>query len=118
MGYAVYEDQNARNFGVVRWAGYGVPAICDLPSCDTKIDRGLDFKCDTIYTYDEAIDVEAESEGCGMFFCAEHQQHTAHTSASPKADTEEWTTHMLTDESWQTWRDQNPEFTGRNGRKS
>lgn len=115
MGYAVYEDHDARNYGVVRWAGYGVPAICDLADCTTKINRGLDYKCDTIYAYDETAEVETEEEECGLFFCARHQEHSTHETAQPKPDTSEWISHILEDESWQAWRAQNPEFVARKG---
>lgn len=95
MGYAVYEDWDARDRGVTRWAGYGVPAICDMPGCDEEIDRGLGCKC----------------ERCGLFFCGEHLYLTCpdtHNGLTPKPDTAEWERHMLTDESWQQWRDENP----------
>lgn len=120
MGYQVYEREG-------RWAGYGVPAKCDYPTCTAKIDRGLDYKCETYINYqyvqngqpidppdyltNDIKEIEVESEGCGLFFCPEHQQHLDHAGATPKADTDEWLRHLATDESWQQWREANPKRT-------
>jgi hypothetical protein len=118
MGYAVYEDGG-------RWAGYGVPAQCDMAGCEASIDRGLDYKCEThtIWRYErggveipepefldeDTEEIEEEREGCGMFFCPEHQDHADHASAQQKPDSEEWVRHMLTDDSWAPWREANPQ---------
>lgn len=100
MGYAVYEDRNAD-----RWAGYGVPAVCDWPDCNAEIDRGLDYKCE----YHEPEEGDSDDEGCGLFFCPKHARHTdGHAAATPKRDTVEWMQHMLTDRSWKQWRAENP----------
>lgn len=119
MGYAVYED--LRND---RWAGYGVPAECDMRDCAWMIDRGLGFKCETYTTWryerdgvtipaPEVLDehtqeIEEEHEGCGLFFCSEHEEHALHTGSSPKLDSREWIEHQLTDETWGPWREENP----------
>lgn len=112
MGYAVYEDRDARNQGVERWAGYGVPAVCDVADCTTEIDRGLAYKCEDYTRYDidaeTEEEIESEAEGCGLYFCGHHGDHEAHAGATPKPDTAEWNAHVLTDESWQHWRDENP----------
>lgn len=98
MGYAVYEDSTARDRGVERWAGYGVPAVCDMPGCEVKIDRGMGYRC------------EDQEEGCGLQFCNEHLDHLTHgDNITPKPDTAEWVEWMLTDESWGQWRAENPE---------
>lgn len=113
--------------------GYGVPAWCDHPDCDVKIDRGLSYVCgDAPYGGDH---------GCGLYFCGSHL-HYAYTSDGmddlldedgnalphmcehcvrnhqnpdadagcfqPKPDHPEWIHHKLTDESWREWRDENP----------
>ncbi len=105
MGYAVYENHG-------RWAGYGVPAKCDVADCNEDIDRGLGYRCDDFYeyTYDEDDNEhEVEREGCGLFFCGHHLHHPDHgDDVVPKPDTLEWEAHMLTDESWEQWRDENP----------
>lgn len=102
MGYGVYKRDG-------RWAGYGVPATCDHPDCGASIDRGLAYMC-------------APDTGCGLFFCSGHLVFVDIPSEAqlcercrdgkppfdPTPDTAEWVTHMLTDESWQTWRDENP----------
>lgn len=100
MGYAVYEDQAARSNGIERWAGYGVPAECDHPECAAKINRGMAYKC------------EGEGEGdCEFFFCEPHQYHPdhEHLNVVGKPDSSEWELHMLTDDSWDQWRHDNPE---------
>jgi len=109
MGYAVYEDSAARDHGVVRWAGYGVPAVCDIANCSEEIDRGMGYRCDDYVTYDDE-DQEVEHEGCELHFCSEHEDHVIwkHDDVTPKPDTAEWVEHLLTDESWQPWRDENP----------
>lgn len=108
MGYAVYEDIDARNQGVERWAGYGVPGICDMPTCTSEIFRGLDNKCETIYTYNQEDDTEEEQPGCQLFFCEDHGDHEAHMESNPKPDTAQWMLHLLTDESWAAWRNEFP----------
>ncbi|MGI6878810.1 hypothetical protein [Microbacterium sp. gxy059] len=114
MGYAVYEDRAARDLGVDRWGGYGVPAICDQPECTTEIDRGLAYRCG-----------DAGENGCGLSFCDLHMyiggdgpQRCRRCCDEeqpflPKPDVPEWERHMLTDESWAEWRAENPERVAR-----
>lgn len=124
MGYQVYKDGD-------RWAGYGVPAECDFPTCRAKIDRGIAYKCEeyTDYRYElngvpiEAPDslvegdgveeIEEEREGCGLFFCDQHQHHPEHEGSTPKPDSLEWMRHMMSDASWQQWRNENPSEVNR-----
>lgn len=118
MGWAVgYEDG--------RWVGYGVPAACDMPECETEIDRGMGYKCEEWVDYeyqrhgelieapkfldDETEELEVEKDGCGLFFCPDHQHHPDHEQATPKLDSEEWQRHQLTDETWGPWRAENPQ---------
>lgn len=122
MGYAVYPDIWARDYGVDRWAGYGVPAICDFVDCNTQIDRGMGYRCEeyTEYTYFDADgqpctsddDWEDERwedvEGCNLHFCSDHWDHDIHADSEPKPDTAEWEAHILSDESWAEWRQDNP----------
>ena len=61
MGYQVYEDHWAKEYGVDRWAGYGVPAVCDFPDCTVKIDGGTDYRC-------EARCGEEAGDECGLRF--------------------------------------------------
>ncbi len=113
MGYQVYEDRDARYRGVERWAGYGVPAVCDYPDCTTKIDRGLAYKCegDLMYADDEDEDDEGtRGDACGLYFCTEHSPHSLHgEDVTPKPDTPQWINHLLTDDSWWAWRCFNPQ---------
>lgn len=112
MGYSVYEDRAARDHGVLRWAGYMVPAECDFPTCDEEIDRGLAYRCEEYVRYewdeDTEEEFEFEEEGCGLSFCGAHQYHPDHgDGVIPKPDTKEWVEHILTDESWEQWRAEN-----------
>lgn len=115
MGNAVYEDEAARDLGVTRWAGYGVPALCDEPDCAAEIDRGLGYRCGDA----------RDGFGCGLSFCSEHLWYSprdgepqmcqrccdSEEPVEPKPDTAEWEQHMLTDESWAQWRDEHPAAT-------
>ena len=113
MGWAVGWEPNTR-----RWRGYGVPAVCEEPGCDAKIDRGLAYACGGL-------------DGCGRFFCKEHLYSSYEIIeaglavaegefvcarclewAEPypcKPETVEWLTHVLTDESWEQWLSEEPE---------
>lgn len=104
-----------------RWKrdiGYGVPAYCDHPGCNTTIDRGLSFVC--------GGQPYGGEHGCGLYFCTRHQ-HTAgaardhaqlctrcrYGKAKPypkKPDHPDWMRHQLTDPSWSRWRKLNPKL--------
>lgn len=124
MGYAVYEIGNHR------WGGYGVPAICEYPTCNEEIDRGMGYACGG----------EPFSEhGCDLYFCSKHTESIIINPATGKQcrhqkdcdcdcdligvcercakrkpsfpykpERKEWLEHLLNDESWQKWRDTNP----------
>lgn len=111
MGWAVGE-LNGRDIG------YGVPAICDHPDCTTRIDRGLAYAC--------GGGVMGTVHNCGLFFCGDHLVRFLENDDrggedvcercadglppfDPKPDVPEWIEHVLTDPSWQQWRDENPE---------
>ncbi len=110
MGYQIYYDSD-RN----RDLGYGVPAYCDHPGCNKKIDRGLAYVCGGAPYSNE--------HGCALYFCYEHLFHAQEDGVQrcercseyrewfePKADHPEWVQWKLTDLSWQDWRDKNPEW--------
>lgn len=109
MGYQVYEDAAALELGFMRWAGYGVPAICDQPDCETEIDRGIGYRCG-----------DATDDGCGLSFCSSHlyigggdpqmceRCCDGDTPFDPKPDTPRWEAWMLSDESWERWRSEHP----------
>lgn len=106
MGWSIgYDSQWKRDIG------YGVPAICDHPSCVTKIDRGLAYVCAQQRPY-------GGENGCGLFFCYDHATHGKHlclrcaTGMEPfeaKPDVIEWVRWKLTDGSWEQWRQENPQ---------
>jgi hypothetical protein len=95
-----------------RDVGYGVPAWCDHPLCDAKIDRGLGYVCGG-----EPFGGEA---GCGLYFCTAHLYWTddgtqlcdrcdeSRSPFHPTPDHPEWIEHKLTDPSWGPWRAQHP----------
>lgn len=99
------------SYGLVggRDVGYGVPAYCDHPDCNTEIDRGLGYICG----YQQ---IGGGEEGCGNFFCSVHgggtlcQRCAEGKDAFPeKADHPKWLRWKLRDSSWADWRRQNAE---------
>lgn len=106
MGWSVGYDSN---WG--RDIGYGVPATCDHPDCNEKIDRGLAYVC--------GGEPWGGDEGCGLFFCSAHMGfgerrqvcqrcEAGETAFDAKPDHPEWLQHKLTCPTWKRWRDENP----------
>lgn len=108
MGWAVgFDSQWSRDIG------YGVPAICDHPECETAIDRGLAYVC--------GGEPYGGEHGCGLYFCGKHlaigldhpqicqRCYEEKAPFTPKPDTDEWVNWKLTDSSWAQWRMENPE---------
>lgn len=99
--------------------GYAVPAFCDYPGCDAKIDRGLAYVCGAEQPY-------GGENGCGLYFCDAHRRwHSFRGGDSgrfclrcisrkppyePKPEHPEWIQHKLTDPSWAEWREENQEW--------
>ncbi|MBR7792350.1 hypothetical protein KDM87_07030 [Undibacterium sp. FT147W] len=88
--------------------GYGVPAICDHPECNEKIDRGLSYVC--------MSEEPHGGDGCGLYFCWKHlttcgceRCAAGDPPFQPKPDSSEWVEWKLTDESWAQWRAENPD---------
>lgn len=122
MGWSLgYDDRWNRD------VGYGVPATCDHPGCNEKIDRGLSYVCGS--------EPHGGEHGCGLHFCGKHMWHRSPRGADrsvqnchrcmtykqpykPKPDHPEWVAWKLTDESWSKWRDENPEWVDANREKS
>lgn len=104
MGWAVGFDSNHD-----RDVGYGVPAVCDHPECNERINRGLSYVCGN--------DVYGGERGCGLFFCSEHRSGDGLCECCEKGvdhfqlkpDVSDWIDWKLTDESWAQWRSENPE---------
>lgn len=94
MGWSIGYDRKRKRF-----IGYGVPALCDFPECNTEIDRGLAYVC----CDEEPFGGEA---GCGLFFCGPHtvpslihrhicvQCSMGEDAFPPKPDVPRWTLHM------------------------
>jgi len=100
MGWAIGEHDG-------RDIGYGVPATCDHPECEAKIDRGLAYVC--------GGQPYGGDEGCGLFFCDKHRHGSAdlcercidgRSPFKPKPDAQEWIDHKETDPSWAEWREE------------
>ena len=104
MGWAIGFD--------TRWQrdiGYGVPALCDFPSCNKKIDRGLSHVC---------CDQEPHGgDGCGLYFCENHHNYVRKDLSGLcsrcfnhkppfklKQDLMAWLNFKETDASWAEWR--------------
>jgi len=112
MGYSIGFDSNWQ-----RDIGYGVPAICDHPGCNKKIDRGFAYVC--------GGDAYGGKHGCGLFFCSKHLSFHAWKDGkttqcckrcdtykkpfNPKPDVKQWIKWKLKDKSWEQWRKENPE---------
>jgi hypothetical protein len=106
MGWAVGEHEG-------RWVGYGVPAICDQPTCSEGIDRGLAYRCGDLtdagcsrfFCEDHLLGFVEDDEGGGVSVC--ERCSNDQPPFDPKPDTAEWIRHQLTDPSWEQWRTQN-----------
>lgn len=72
MGWGYGIDANGREIG------YNVEAECDEPTCSTRIDRGLDYRCGPLNN-ERAPDLP----GCGGYFCYEHLSWHATVPAAP-----------------------------------
>jgi len=118
MGWAVGYDTTWQ-----RWVGYGVPSLCDYPSCGAVIHRGLDYVCGS-----EPMGGE---HGCGLYFCDKHlglaipyddddddtgddarilcpRCAVGEPPFDPTPDRDEWLRHMRTHGSWSQWRKDHP----------
>lgn len=108
MGWSIgYDTKWERDIG------YGVPATCDYPGCGKEIDCGLSYVCADSRPYG--------GDGCGLYFCGAHLRHYDNLGPAcercgedkepfePTPDIPRWLQWKLTDESWQHWRDENPE---------
>jgi len=113
MGWSIGFDSNWN-----RDIGYGVPAECDHSRCKKQIDRGLPYVCGS--------EPYGGEYGCGLYFCSQHliycQPRGSDNAISrctkcfaykepfkPKPDVREWLEWKLKDESWNKWREANPE---------
>jgi hypothetical protein len=97
MGYSVYWSNR-------RWQGYGVPAYCDYPECKNEIDRGLGYQHED----------DKENGTPSVFCCSDHQTYN-YDEFNPDLTIEhpEWIEHVLTDDSWDEWRKENPELVNK-----
>lgn len=109
MGWSIGYDTTWK-----RDVGYGVPATCDHLGCSKEIDRGMAYVC--------GGEPFGGDVGCGLYFCDHHTSFkrgkgpqlcarciNGQEPFTPTPDVRKWIEHKLTDESWQRWRDENPE---------
>jgi hypothetical protein len=105
MGWSIGYDSHWE-----RDIGYGVPAYCDHPDCNKKIDRGLGYVC--------GGEPYGGEHGCGLYFCGQHQvgyyQRCERCAKKKrpfpaKPDHPQWVRWKLKDKSWKQWRDENPD---------
>lgn len=122
MGWSIGHDGG-------RDIGYGVPAVCDHPRCNKRIDRGLSYVCGS--------NPAGQPHGCGLYFCSSHlswcdreefkdqycprcrsynDKSDEYKDKNPffdpykeKPDVREWNIHKLIDESWAKWREDEPD---------
>ena len=106
MWYSIWYD-----WRLDRFIGYGVPATCEYPWCNAKIDRSVSYACNSWY-----------HDWCWLFFCEHHKKYGVEGFEHPvcercakweepfpqKPEHEEWTRFMLIDKSWKEWRKKNP----------
>ena len=128
MGYSVYEIWNNR------WGGYWVPAICEHPDCNEEIDRWMSYACwwepfseywcdryfcekhTKMKTIDNFWDTVTEDnykkedednyefkEVCER--CLNNKEPFSY-----KPESKEWLEHLINDESWEKWRENNPKI--------
>jgi hypothetical protein len=113
MGWSLGFDDNWK-----RWIGYGVVAYCDHPKCNKKIDRGLAYVCCNQQPY-------GGENGCGLYFCEKHRGlddkcERCEKKRKPfkaKPEHPEWIKHLLTDESWAEWREENKDWVKENQKR-
>ena len=102
MGYAVGWDEE---YG--RFRGYGVPAWCD-GMCGTKIDRGMGWEVEGYDELDEDGEPIGEPDGMRLYLCSNCDVNDLDEDGHLPPEHPEWLEHVLTDDSWATWRDENP----------
>ena len=109
MGWSLGYDEKWK-----RDIGHGVPAYCDHPGCGKEIDRGLAYVCGG-QPYGGEYGWRLYFFGNHLFMGARRPQRCARCKANgqpftPSSDHLEWIAWKLTDESWQQWREENPEL--------
>ena len=126
MGYQVYRVGR-------RYGGYGVPTICEHPDCNKEIDRGMsyacggepfsEYGCDMYFCSEHVVGIAVTPEGelikcdhlredCDYQFyevCKPCSTRDPDVKFFPhKPEHPDWVKHLLTDESWAQWREENP----------
>lgn len=133
MGYSCYTSaENGRE------QGYAVPAVCDHPDCTNLIDRGMGYvclgdqehtqSCGGFYCSDhqelafvitedefEGLDDDESQELAESYGLDEKPEfdedgycHVCQHKPIENKESRVWLEHIMKDESWQKWRDQEP----------
>lgn len=108
MGYSVYWANK-------RWQGYGVLAFCDFKDCTKEINRGMGFQNENdIQEVDEDGEI-VKSSPPNTFCCNDHSYSDPDEDCEINLNKEhpKWFKHVLTDNSWEQWRKENPETAGK-----
>jgi len=126
MWYSVYEIWNNRFWG------YWVSTICEHPDCNKEIDRWMSYACwwepfsekwcdryfcekHTNYVeFDSMWDMikeesKEDKQGNECYplceRCAKNEEPFNY-----KPESKEWLEHIISDESWEIWREKNPKI--------
>lgn len=132
MGYGLYfSDKNNR------FQGYNMHAYCDHPGCKNEIDRGMGYACcdnpehtascggfyceehkHQLVYQDELEDMSDEDLKRLGIDSREEQAHDeddgiiccTHKPIEKDKEHPTWLKHVLTDETWQEWREKESEM--------
>lgn len=135
MGYQVYRIRKNWDGGY-RFCGYGVPSYCEHPDCNEEIDRGMAFACGGAPDAEGSCNryfCEKHRQGC--FYIDPEGMHADDVKEGDDEDDYEfftgfcercatdkdtpfphkdehpvWLNHVLSDESWEEWREEEPEM--------
>lgn len=127
MGWSIGTGEGGRDIG------YGVPAICDYPKCRTEIDRGISFCCGGfrsddgcgLYFCSDHLYYQEDAYGDAFEFCdscaislrlskidPNNGWKLGPVGYKPKRDMLKWVIWKIYHDSWQVWRDENPDKYG------
>lgn len=106
MGYGIGQS---KFHGKYRFIGYSVEAYCDQEGCNNVINRGMDYQCEDCRGYfcyeclsqHGKVDLELDEDWKDEF--GEASSGCTHDGVW-KDYHPDFLRHVLTDESWSTWR--------------
>lgn len=109
MGYSIGQSKFE---GKYRFIGYSVEAYCDQEGCNNEINRGMDYQCGDCqgyFCYDclsehGKVDLDLDDDWKSEF--GDASSGCSHTGVW-KDHHPDFIRHLLTDESWASWRLEN-----------